>query len=359
MVYLQEFWHDVRVREIKPILYLFNNPYPMKRILSLSGLMVLLTISVIAQTNNAILFTENGEKFQVILNGVLQNATPETNVKISGLNAPNYKCRIMFADTKLGYLDWNLYFNEMGYEATYTIKQNKKGEYVTRYVSAVPLAQAPESAPSQTVVVYSTTPPPAAVTTTTVQHSQTTTTTGNGSNGDNVNLNMGINVGDQGGNISINASGMGMNGVESESSTTTTTTTTHSVTTTSTTSNVPPGNTVVVAEPATVVYVNGYNGPVGCPMPMSSGDFSSMKETIRSKDFENTKLTIAKQVLQNNCLTASQVREVLGLFDFENTKLEYAKYAYAHTYDIGNYYKVNDAFEFESSVDDLNKYISK
>jgi hypothetical protein len=49
----------------------------------------------------------------------------------------------------------------------------------------------------------------------------------------------------------------------------------------------------------------------------------------------------------------------MKLFDFEATKLTYAKFAYNHTYDIGNYYKVNDAFDFESSVDDLNKSIGK
>lgn len=333
----------------------------MKRILFLFGLMLLVSATSRAQSNNAILFAENGEKFQVILNGVLQNAAPETNVKLTGLNAPNYKCRILFADTKLGYVDWNLYFPEMGSEITWNIKQNKKGEYVTRWVSSVPVAEAPAPAPSQTIVVYSTTPPPpvaVGTTTTTVQHSQTTTTSGT-PGGDNVNLNMGINMGGEGANISINASGMGtgMDVQESSATTTTTTTTTHSVTTTSS-GSAAPAPVVVATPPAQVVYVSGYNGPIGCPVPMAPGDFSSMKETIRSKDFENTKLSIAKQVLQNNCLTSTQVREVLGLFDFENTKLEYAKYAYSHTYDIGNYYKVNDAFEFESSVEELNKYIS-
>ncbi len=32
--------------------------------------------------------------------------------------------------------------------------------------------------------------------------------------------------------------------------------------------------------------------------------------------------------------------------------------AYGRTYDIGNYYKVNDAFTFESSIDELNGYIN-
>ena len=198
-----------------------------------------------------------------------------------------------------------------------------------------------------------------AVTTTTVQHSQTTTTTGNGSNGDNVNLNMGINVGDQGGNISINASewewmALNLNPAPPP------------LLPLLILSQLPvraamfhPENTVVVAEPATVVY----EWLQWSCWLSNANVFRWFQQHERNHSFQKISktqnFTIAKQVLQNNCLTASQVREVLGSFDFENTKLEYAKYAYAHTYDIGNYYKVNDAFEFESSVDDLNKYISK
>ena len=44
-------------------------------------------------------------------------------------------------------------------------------------------------------------------------------------------------------------------------------------------------------------------------------------------------------------------------FDFESTKLEYAKFAYDFTYDKGNYFKVNDAFDFESSIEELDEYI--
>lgn len=337
----------------------------MKQLVLLVGSVFCLATATMAQTSNAILFTENGEKFQVILNGILQNNAPETNVKITGLNAPNYKARIIFSDTKLGYLDFNMIFPEPGEEVTWNIKRNNKGEFVTRWVSNVPIAQAPPPAPAQTVIVYTTTPavpvPVTGTTTTTVQHSQTTTTTGTGMpmDDENVNINMGINMGAEGGNISINASGMkmGMDVQEtSVSTTTTTTTTTHSTTSTGTVVAPAP---VTAQVPAPVVYVSGYNGAIGCPVPMNPTDFSSFKETVSSKDFEQTKLTIAKQVLQNNCLTSAQVREVMGLFDFEATRLDFAKYAYSRTYDIGNYYKVNDAFEFESSVDDLNKYISR
>lgn len=45
------------------------------------------------------------------------------------------------------------------------------------------------------------------------------------------------------------------------------------------------------------------------------------------------------------------------LFSFEDTRLDLAKYAYGYTFDIGNYYQINDAFTFSSSIDELNSYI--
>jgi len=294
-----------------------------------------------AQTSNAIFFTENGEKFNLVLNGILQNEKAETNVKLTGLNALGYKARIIFADKALGYVDYNLNFVEMGAEVSYTIKKNSKGAYIIRYVSEVPLAQAPPPSPEQTVVVYSTVP--AGNTSTTTTRKTTTTTSGNP---DNVSINMDVNVDGQGGGMNMNVSGMNGN---VESSSTTTTTTTHTTTTT-------------YEDPAPpqprVIYVDGYNGKTGCPVPMSHGDFESFKGSLSSKSFEDSKMTMAKQVLNNNCLTSAQVREVMVLFSFEQTKLDFAKYAYGHTYDIGNYYKVNDAFGFESSIDELNNYIN-
>jgi len=46
------------------------------------------------------------------------------------------------------------------------------------------------------------------------------------------------------------------------------------------------------------------------------------------------------------------------LFSFEATRLDFAKFAYKYTYDISNYYKLNDAFTFESSIEELNNFIN-
>jgi len=302
-----------------------------------------------AQTGNLIVFTENGEKFSLVLNGVLQNATPETNVKVTELPASpdfptGYKMKIIFADAALGTKDFNTAI-ENGVERTVVIKKNNKGEYVQRGVSDVPLAQAPATPATQIVHVYSTTPPPPATTTTSTTVSQTTTTTGTPAAGENVNISMGVNTSENGAGVNINVSG-----TDSEMSGASQTTTTHTTTTTS-------GYSTPPSPAAPPSYLPGYNGPIGCPVPMSPNDFNDFKSSVSSKSFEDSKLTIAKQVLNNNCLLSSQVKEVMLLFTFEQTRLDFAKFAYKHTYDIGNFYKVNDAFTYESSIDDLNNYI--
>ena len=84
-----------------------------------------------------------------------------------------------------------------------------------------------------------------------------------------------------------------------------------------------------------------------------------MADSIDFEAFSDSRMTVAKQITKGNCLSADQVRDVTSLFDFESGKLEYAKFAYDYCYDQGNYYKVNDAFEFEMSIDELDEYINK
>ena len=315
----------------------------------LLGLLLWSNLSLIAQNSSVILFTENGERFTAILNGVRQNDNPETNVKITGLNAEFYKLKVLFESTALGEKNFNLAL-QPGNENTYVVKKNNKGEYVLRFMSAVPLAEAPRPSPQQTVVVYHDAPVPATATQTTTT-TTTTTTSGGAANPDNVNINMGVNVDGMGGSINFNVSGMDAGMTQSSS-----TTVTHSQTTTSSTV-VNQGAPVPPPPPANVVYLPGYTGPVGCPVPMSNTEFSDLSQTISSKSFEESKMTIAKQVLRDRCMFVTQVKQIMMQFSFEQTRLDFAKFAYERTYDIGNYFKVNDAFTFETSIDELNEYI--
>jgi hypothetical protein len=297
----------------------------------LSVIVLLLFQTLLKAQQNAILFTENGERFTAILNGLRQNDKPQTNIKITGLNATYFKLKIIFEDKKLGERNFNLGLQE-NMETTVNIKRNSKGEFVLRPVSAVPLAQAPPSRDNQQVVIYN---PNAPVYSETVTQSTTTTNSPDG-------VNMGVNVNADGTSFNMNVSDN-----SSYNSNRTTTTTTTTTTQSMYTDNPPP--------PA---YVPGYNGTIGCAVPASRNQFEDMKRSVESKSFEDSKLTIAKQIVNNNCLLCSQVKEIILLFSFEATRLDFAKYCYGYTYDTGNYYKINDAFTFESSIDELNEYIN-
>jgi len=314
----------------------------MKRTILLMAV-VLISAMAQAQMSNLIFFSEQGERFSVILNGILQNSDPQTNIKVTDLPAPSYKLKIIFEDTKLTQIDKNLMFKQ-GFETTFVIKRNNKGEYVARWMNDVPIAQALPPSQGQSVIVFTTTP--AVPVTKTVVQSQTTTTNMNGNpNGASIGIsvndaNMGVNV-----NMNVNGNGMGGSSQSTTYSTTTTTTTTSG-------EAYPP-------DPLQDSYeMPDYHGPYGCRHPMSMQDFGSAKQSIAAKSFEDSKLTIAKQIINTNCLLSAQVKEIMLLFSFEDTRLELAKYAYGYTFDIGNYYKLNDAFTFESSIDELNAYIT-
>jgi hypothetical protein len=105
--------------------------------------------------------------------------------------------------------------------------------------------------------------------------------------------------------------------------------------------------------------MGGYTGPVGCPNPITPSEANSLRNTIGNQSFESTKSNIARQMIGSRCLTTAQVRDILLLFDFESTRLDIAKFAYSRTWDQGNYHELFDVFDFDSSVNDLSKHISR
>ena len=95
----------------------------MKKIFS-AAVIVLLSLSAFAQKSNYVFFTENGEPFTLMLNGITYNSSPQSNVKAEQLNAGNFSVRIVFADKTLGAISDQLVLNE-GVEVTFMIKRYK------------------------------------------------------------------------------------------------------------------------------------------------------------------------------------------------------------------------------------------
>ena len=240
------------------------------------------------------IFSQDGEKFWIILNGIKQNETPTTNVKVTGLSSPNYRLKIIFNDEKIASINKDIMtknYDDVLCDQVYVIKKDKRGEYVMRLNSFEPAKLiATTVEPNQIAVPFSTVDKEVVKPIETKPVQQTKSTQ---------------------------------------------------------------------VQPTQSAYkLPGYDGPQGCELPMSTQDFNDAKKSISSKSFEDSKLLFAKQVTAANCLLTTQVKDLMMLFSFEETKLQFAKYAYQYTFDLGNFYKVNDAFTFEMSINELNEFIS-
>jgi len=103
--------------------------------------------------------------------------------------------------------------------------------------------------------------------------------------------------------------------------------------------------------------VHNNNGTHACLHPLTMKNFEKINSSIAENSFESSRLIIAKQAVTNNCLIVDQIKVLMKLFEFESSRIDFAKFAYDYIYDKGNYYQLNDVFNFESSIDDLNNYI--
>ena len=306
--------------------------------IKISTMLLAILMPVLSYSQSVLtIFSEDGDKFTLYLNGSQQNTVSQTNLRIDGLSQPYYKAKIVFDDKTKASLDKNIAVNDPSTNApadvVYKIK-NKDGEMKLRYFSAQPVQQS-YTPPSDVYVMHYGEPAPASTTTVT----QTTVTT------TNTNPNTGVSMG-------VNASGMNMNiDIQSPAAVgnavTQTTTTSYSTTTSN--------------------ENRGYNNEPrherhesrGCDYPMDWGSFKSAKETIEKAGFEDTKLSTAKTIVGTNCLSTDQVMQVCKLFGFEESKLTFAKFAYPKTTDQGNYFKVNNVFDFDASKTELNDFISR
>ncbi|MBZ0207007.1 MAG: DUF4476 domain-containing protein [Flavobacteriales bacterium] len=303
-----------------------------------------LGIGLHAQTSDVVVFSDEGDKFTLVIDGDVKNEVPAARVVAKGIRNETPLLIINFQDKQIPTLKQNSWM-EPGQEYTLRITTNKKGAKVLRMQGQAPLGTAsaePASkpapgqftedaaAPASTREVIATDGP--------TTKSTTTITTTEGVPDGNVNMSIGVNG--VGLNVAV-TDGMG----GTSTTTTTTTTTTYTSTTTGTAA---PAPAPVEEDPV----VAG-----GCRQAMSATDFEDARKSIDSKGFDETKLTLAKQIAGSNCLSTSQVKSIMELFGFEDSKLDFAKFAYDHVMDRNNYYKVNDAFGFSSSVDELNSYI--
>lgn len=320
-----------------------------------------------AQTRDLVVFSDDGQKFTLIVDGDVKNAEPASRVVAPGIRNETPLCVVRFEDKSIADIKQNTWL-EAGKEYTMVVTTNKKGLRVLRPqgeaeqgTAAKAEAAKPKPTDFQADDERPVTPPAKGAQQTVTQDvsmggvQQTTTVTvveesGGDGQTEGVNMSMGIN----GLGVNMNVGVTETGGGATSTTRTTTTRTTTTTTTTGTLQESPAPSKVTPAEP---YRMPGYTGPIGCDMPMSSTEFADVKKSIESKGFEESKMTMVKQIGRDRCFSVEQVKGIMGLFSFEESKLDFAKFAYDRVHDKGNFYKVNDAFSFESTIDELNEYI--
>ena len=320
------------------------------RLLILSSLLFLSLITFGQNKVNLVVFAEDGDKFYAYVNGIKQNNTPESNVRVTGVT-PNISLRIEFEDKALPQLKQNMAL-EPGFEHTAKIKRDMKKQIKLRYFGQVPLEETtPSNVPTVEYHTAETTDNGTSNTVntggnnTTITTTSTTTQINNGSNPNNTSINVNM----AGVGINMNVSGM-YNGTTTTSQTTSYTTTT---TSSSSSSNSQPvkNNTVSNQQVATT--------NTGCKAAMTPSNFETMKKSVESKPFSETKMSTAKIATKNNCVSVNQVKEICKLFSMDEDKLAYAKYAYDYCVDKGNYFQVSEVFSFSTTTDEFNEFLEK
>ena len=104
-------------------------------------------------------------------------------------------------------------------------------------------------------------------------------------------------------------------------------------------------------------YGNNYNAqPQNL---MNSYDVDLLTESMRRKNFDNAKADIAKQALSSQLIMAEDARKIMEQFSFESNRVDFAKFVYAKIYDQQNFYRVYDAFDFDSSINEMNRWLKR
>lgn len=323
----------------------------MKRKLLFSLLVAIAPIVSFAQGCITI-FSEDGDRFFLVLNGVKQNAAAQTNVRVDMLPNEYYSARILFEDKSKPEISKNIPVKDPATsdwaDVTYKIKRTKDGELKLRYFSATPVPVA-YNPPADMYFVHYGQAAPVGNATSVTQTTYTTTTSNPTGASVNVNgggLSMNVNVGDgvNGGGLNMNVNvNDGMNSSYNQNSSVTTTTTRTTTTSGGGYNDAPP------PPPARA----------GCGYPMDMNSFGDAKKTIGNASFEDTKLSTAKSILSANCVTTDQVIAICKMFSYEASKLDFAKFAYSKTTDRGNYFKVANVFSFDASKTELNEFIAQ
>jgi len=341
----------------------------MKKIL-FTSLFLLAAICLNAQYSLLTVFSDEGEEFYLYVNGKKMNEQAQSRVEFIKLENDYQKIKVVgtgganiTVSKQVPAKDFDGNYCKM----TYCLKKNRRGDYKLREydVTALPKEEVAQRAqPVQTkVVVVEEKPEKKTVTKT--EETVSVSVSANNKNSaslnvsaddDKVSLSINVSENTKSENVSVSFSAS-ESSVSGSIQVTESSQETVVIETSSSSSSSNSGETKKVEVVEVVSPLPGYSGKVGCDNLINDSEYDDIAAAIKNNDFEETKFTVAKDIVSKKCIQAKHVHDIMKLFDHEDTRLRFAKFAYTYTYDQDDYYKVYKAFDFELTIDDLKAYI--
>ena len=293
-----------------------------------TAILCLLVLASIAQNNDFVFYTDNGDKFTLYLNNIKQNATAATNVKAENISGKSISVRVVFERSGVPTFSRTMSVSSNDKEIKVQLVKGRENVYTMKTVSTTDRNHSSSNNNSTTVVKGS-------------NGSNETKDNGHGGNGGHGNNNGGH--GNNNGGYGNNGHGNGGHGNGGYGN-----------------NNHGNGGYGNGGYGNNGYWNNGY-GPTDnprCHFPMQQNDFNSLRSQVRARYFDSSRMTVAKQACRYNCMTSDQIRDLCKEFAYESNRLDFAKYAFEYCYDRYRYYIVGQAFTYSSSVDQLNRYIT-
>lgn len=297
-------------------------------------LLVFIPLSAWSQ-GSLIFFTENGERFTLMVNGQTINYQPDTRVRFDGVNTEGVKVNIKFEQPELGSVIKTVLASP-SLEVTYNLKRNKKNEWVIRYLSEAP---AGSTAPAPPVAQPMYQDEPVAP----VQpQSPSNSTPNNGSVGFQFNMN------EQNGSVGIQ---MNVDGIQTN--------------TTLSGSHAQHGHADPDQEHGTwqseetQTKYEMASASQKCIVGMWDTELRKGLQTIQSHQSDEEKLASAKQMADNYCFYIGQVKQVMNTFTYDESKLAFAIYAYSKvaSTDIKEYYTLATLYTYGGTKTQFDEFL--
>lgn len=315
----------------------------------LLGLFALATTVITAQ-NNLIVFTQESKPFYVVLNGIRQNYTAETNVKIENLPGDFYRIKVIFDDEKYEPVEKSVSFMEKNQQVSMELKY-KKGKFKMKYAGVIDIdnSQTEQSANNQETETNSST----TTENNTEESSESNSAETESSSewvvpyheeewSEDERQDFEINI-----NISAPGFDSGFESTQSGS------TTISSSTTTSTSSSPTSGQQNIDRE---VYYKFISNGSLCNSPDVNDKAFLDFKYAIEDANMFNRQEEIIAY-FKNLCMLSSQVAGIINI-DYSTVDAKtIAKEGYRYTYDTENYYLVLDALSGENDRKDVVNFL--